>query len=105
MKIRLFAFFALITFVPLTASAASGIVTHTIDGCDYFVVEADAGFSLLEMYGGPDPERGDEIVGDIESYGVHKIYNKTNDTELSVWVEEFWLSEDDALEELVEECD
>ena len=53
------------------------------------------GYALLEWYGGSDPDEGDIIVGDFESYGFKDIYNLTADSELRVWVEDYWLSKED----------
>jgi hypothetical protein len=47
---------------PLSA-AADGIVVYYPNGCDYFVVETQRGYVLLEWYGGHDPSEGDRLVG------------------------------------------
>lgn len=85
--------------------AAKGKVTHRTSGCDYFIVETTSGFALLELYGYGDPDKGDVIVGDFESYGMKKIYNATKEKEISVWVDNFWMDKEDALEELFDHCD
>lgn len=85
-------------------AVAKGAVVLRKDGCDYFLVETTMGFALLEWYGGNDPELGDVLVGDFESYGTKDIYNLTADAETRVWVEEYWLGEDRAIEELYEKC-
>jgi hypothetical protein len=87
------------------AWAASGVVVHKPSSCDYFLVETTRGIALLEWYGGNDPDEGDRIVGDFESYGMKRVYNTTADAELRVYVEDYLLSEDDAIEKLYEECD
>jgi hypothetical protein len=71
---------------------ARGVVTHKVGACDYFLVETAMGFDLLEWYGGNDPDEGDVLVGDFESYGFKNIYNTTAKSELRVWVEDFWLT-------------
>jgi hypothetical protein len=40
-----------------------------------------------------------------ESYGSKDIYNLTADSELRVWVEDFWLSKEDAFEKYYEFCE
>jgi hypothetical protein len=87
------------------ANAAKGTVTHKMSGCDYFIVETPKGYDLLEWYGGHDPDRGDVLVGEFESYGIHDIYDDTIDEELTVWVEDYDLSKGNALENLVEQCE
>lgn len=58
-------------FLLLTSNvyAAKGVVVYKNGGCDYFIVETNRGYSLLEWYGGNDPNRGDVLVGNYESYG------------------------------------
>lgn len=59
---------------------------------------------FLEWYGGSIPRKGDIIVGDFKSYGFRDIYNLTTHSELRVWVEDYWLSGDEAMEKYFEEC-
>ena len=87
------------------SKAARGFVVLRNSRCDYFVVETLLGYDLLEWYGGNDPARGDELVGSFEEYGFHDIYNITAGQELRVWVEDYWLSEDSAIEEFYDKCD
>ena len=35
----------------------------------------------------------DVVVGDLESFGTHEIYNLTDHENFSVWIDNFWLSE------------
>ena len=99
---------ALATYVTIVATpvanAAKGVVVYYKSGCDYYVVETDKGFSLLEWYGGNDPSEGDVIVGDYEAYGMKDIYNLTADSETTVWVEEFWLSKSSVIEQYYDQC-
>lgn len=92
-------------FSNTSLEAATGFVTKRKAGCDYFIVETSSGDAVLEWYGGNDPDVGDKIVGKFEEYGMKDIYNATRRQELRVWVEDYWLSEDDAIEKLYEECD
>lgn len=98
--IALYAFVALL-LAASPAFAAKGEVTKRVSGCDYFLVETNKGFALLESYGGNDPDEGDKLVGNFESYGFKRIRNDTADRELKAWVEDYWLSEDDADIELL----
>ena len=97
--------FACILFCVAQATAATGTVVYRQSGCDYFVVHTANGYDLLEWYGGWEPDKGDVLVGSFEEYGMHDIYDSTADDEVTVWVEEYWLSREDALEELVEKCE
>ena len=87
------------------AVAAEGVVVLKKSGCDYFLVETEAGFALLEWFGGYDPDVGDVIVGQIESYGSYDVYDLSTDDELTVWVEDYWLSKSEAIRKYYEECD
>jgi hypothetical protein len=88
-----------------TAFAANGEVVLKNRGCDYFIVESNMGFAILEWYGGNDPSEGDILVGNYESYGMKDIYNETADAELRVWVDNFWLSKSRAIERYYDKCD
>jgi hypothetical protein len=45
------------------------------------------------------------LAGDHESYGMQDIYDITADDELTVWVEDYGLSKEDALEQFVNNCE
>lgn len=84
------------------AYAAKGVVAYKKSGSDYFIVATNNGYAILEWYGGYDPDVGDVIAGDFESYGFKDIFNITQRSKFRVWVENFWLSEEDAIEEYFE---
>jgi hypothetical protein len=84
---------------------AHGVVVQRKEGCDYFIVETPGGKAVLEWFRGNDPDEGDELVGTFERYGFHDIYNATAKAELRVWVEDYWLGDEAALEKLYEHCD
>jgi hypothetical protein len=87
------------------AVAATGTVVRRISSCDYFMVETPKGFSILEWFGGHDPDKGDKIVGAYESYGMKTVYDATADEEVRVWVEDYYLTKDSALEKLMDKCE
>jgi hypothetical protein len=95
----------LVLFTSARALAAKGSVAYKPGGCDYFIVATPAGYDLLEWYGGHDPDKDDLLVGNYESYGMLHIYDDTADAELTVWVEDYGLSKEDALEQMVEHCE
>jgi len=90
------------SFTPLFA--AKGTVKYTSGGCSWYLVETLNGFALLEWFGGNTPSKGDVIVGDYESFGMKKLYNLTRDRETKVWVDNYWLSKDSAMENFYEKC-
>ncbi|MEZ5848983.1 MAG: hypothetical protein R3C70_19715 [Geminicoccaceae bacterium] len=89
---------------PMNALSAKGTVVYYKSGCDYYIVETNMGFVLLEWYGGNDPSEGDILVGDYESYGMKDIYNLSADAETRVWVENFWLSRNQVIEDYFDQC-
>jgi hypothetical protein len=91
--------------VSSTAMAARGEVVHRISGCDYLVVETRTGYAVLEWFGGNDPDKGDMIVGNFESFGFKDVLNETSEAAIHIWVEDFALSKASALEKLVELCE
>ncbi|MBZ0103270.1 MAG: hypothetical protein K8I65_13990 [Thermoanaerobaculia bacterium] len=104
---RVVALFVGLSLAALASPAAAekGPVSHRISGCDWFLIDLPSGYALVEWYGGNDPDKGDEIVGDFDEYGFRNVYNITADQELRVWVDDFWLSKGSALEDLYEKCD
>lgn len=86
-------------------SSVHGVVTHRISGCDYFLVSTTRGYDLLEWYGGHDPDKGDEIVGNYESYGFHDVIDDTVDESFRVYTEDYALSRTSGLEQLAEKCE
>ena len=89
----------------IPAEADSGTVVYKQGGCDYFVVETSSGFDVLEWYGGYDPDKGDLLVGKFHEYGMKEIYDQTSDSSLKIWVEDYDLSKESALEKMVDECE
>lgn len=104
--------FVTITAVVLTvftitssAWAARGVVVFTVNFCDYFVVASgDGSYAVLEWYGGAISLKGDVVVGNYETYGFQNIYNLTQDEEMEVWVEDYWLGRKQAIEKVYENC-
>ena len=84
--------------------AATGIVVLKNSSCDYYLVETNMGFALLEWYGGNDPDVGDTIVGDFESYGMKTLSNLTMSSETKAWVEDYWLSKSSAIKKYRKKC-
>lgn len=89
---------------PQYVSADKAIVVTYPSGCDYFIADGSGGLYLLEWFGGYDPSEGDQIIGDIGSYGMKDVYYPNRDREGRVWVEGFLLSEDSAIEQYRDHC-
>jgi hypothetical protein len=86
------------------AYADKAVIVAYSSGCDYFIADGDRGLYLLEWYGGYDPSEGDIIIGDIGSYGFKDVYYPKQDREGRVYVEDYLLSEDSAIEQYRDHC-
>jgi hypothetical protein len=80
-------------------------VTMMRGSCEYFIVETDRGLCIFEWYGGGVPVEGDILRGELDSYGFQNAYNVTQNCEIKVFVEDYWLGSMEATEELYELCD
>lgn len=88
----------------LASSVAGVVVLEATPGCDYFVVETNMGYSLLERYGGViSIWEGDRVFGEIHSYGFKNIYIEGRG-EMRVWVDDFWMSASDAIQYFRSKC-
>lgn len=85
--------------------ADTAIVVRKKFGCDYFVAYSKSGYYLLEWFGGWDPDKDDIVVGAINSYGIKNVKYTNIGNSGKVWVEDFWLTREDAFEKLLELCD
>jgi hypothetical protein len=111
-KIRQFTKTCLLILICATCSgtirpmaSVRGVLSHRISGCDYFLVQTLLGYDLLEWYGGHDPDKGDILVGNYESYGFHDIIDETDDESIHIYTDDYQLSKADALEKLTEKCE
>ena len=91
--------------VPKITNSLKCIVVYHPQGCDYFICrDNDDDFYLLEWFGGNDPDKGDILFGKFQEYGFQEGYNITQKREFRVWVEEYSVSKDDAIEKYREQC-
>jgi hypothetical protein len=86
------------------AWADKGVVVYYKPSCDYFIADGQRGLYLLEWYGGYDPSEGDIIVGEIGSYGFKDVYYPRQDREGRVYVDDYFLSKDNAIEKWAKKC-
>jgi hypothetical protein len=64
-----------------------------------------SGYDLFEWYGGYDPDKGDALVGKFNEYGMRDVYDETTDQNVTIWVEDYDLSRENALEKLADHCE
>ncbi|WP_158787278.1 hypothetical protein [Granulicella sp. L46] len=100
--------FATSQVAPVEAASSKGIVTHRISGCDYYIVAiktpSNVDYSVLEWFGGHDPDEDDIMVGNMTTYGMHTILDDTADESTDVWVEDYALSKSGAAQMLLDKC-
>jgi hypothetical protein len=89
---------------PVTTGNGVAVVVYRRSSCDYFMLENSSGYIVAEWMGGNDPDEGDKITGDFNSFGTHDFYNQTKDSESNLWIDDFMLSKEDALDKIKEEC-
>ncbi|AFM03742.1 hypothetical protein Fleli_1310 [Bernardetia litoralis DSM 6794] len=82
----------------------SGTVYFKSTICDYIVVYLDNGnYSIIENYDNIN-EEGDIMIGSFQSYGSDDAYNVTQDRNVRIYVEDYRLSENNALKKWSEAC-
>jgi hypothetical protein len=102
----LLSFLTILSLFVSTAFAGKATVVLRKRSCDYFLVQTTTGdYSLLEWMSGYDPEKGDAIVGDFNTFGSQDMYCTTSDEEVSVYVEDYMMSKTSALEQFYEQCE
>lgn len=87
---------------PLRAGADITVVLR-VRGCDYFLANGRQGYYLLEWYGGHDPDQGDGILNELATYGFKDVLYSSGQNG-RVYVDDYWLSKDSALEKLRNKC-
>lgn len=86
------------------ARADTAVVVYTQSGCDYFIASGQRGFYVLEWYGGHDPDQGDVVAGNIGSYGMKDVAYPQQGVEGRVWVEDYGLTQDSAMDTWNDQC-
>jgi hypothetical protein len=107
MKKPSYAVLGLLLFALLcnNAYADKAVVVLYLSRCkSHFIADGPRGYYLIEWYGGYDPSKGDIIVGDIGSYGFKDVYYPQQDREGRVYVDDYLLSKDNAIEKYRNKC-
>jgi len=85
-------------------SQGSATVVYRKSGCDYFILENNMGYIIAEWMGGNDPDKGDRIAGKFDSFGTEEFYNTSMGSTTNLWIDDYMLSKDDALEKIADKC-
>jgi len=97
-----------IFFVPYPSLAANqkGTAITPFGSCDYFLIQDRYGsYSEAEWYGGHSPSDGDIIYGNFQSYGFKNLYDNASHSNIKVWLDDYWASQDDSIQYLMDHCD
>lgn len=71
-----------------------GVVVHHEHRIGYIVIRDPIGeFTVAELLGGYDVERGHVISGDLHSLGSETFINETEEEEIEVFVQSYGMSE------------
>ena len=86
--------------------AAEGVVVHSRAGCKgRLIVQSATGFVILELFSGIEPNEGDRLSGDLNSYGIKDLQNMSRGTNVRVWVDDFGMSRTRATEKIAAFCE
>lgn len=66
---------------------------------DYYVIETAKGFTICELYYG-SLSVGDLLYGELNSYNFKYIFNKSSNSDVKVWIDDYMLSKDSAIKYL-----
>jgi hypothetical protein len=104
-KITLLVLLMALSLFVSNAIADTAVVVWYKPGCDYLIADGTNGYYLLEWYGGYDPIEGDVIIGKLNSYGLKNVYYQRRNREGKIYVEDYLLSRDDAIEKYFQHCE
>lgn len=81
--------------LPISCFANTGVVAYTDDS---IIVIADQyeNYYCGEIYTYSSTERGDIIGGDFDNIGMVDLYNISKDETFSVYIDDIWLSREQA---------
>ncbi len=91
-------------WLPVNVHAAKAVVVFKNVPCNHFVAQGPEGFYLLEWQGGYNPEQGDFIVGNFNSYGFRQAYYPDKEQDGKVYVNGYKMSQDNAFQEYFDHC-
>jgi|GEM_PF-4775163 len=88
----------------LSSSRGLATVVYRSSSCDCFILENQSGFIVAEWMGGNDPDLGDKVTGNFNSFGIMDFYNETKDTDCSLWIDDYMLDKEGAMDNLKDLC-
>lgn len=97
-KVLLLILFLMFSF-SCTVFAERGIIAY-YDSHDNVVIQTQNGYTCGNiMYLVPPPgiHENDYVAGSLSSFTAHDIYDLSTDVTFTMWIDEYWLSSDDAI--------
>lgn len=107
MKTKIFTYVSIFLLFFLTTSFIS-TNAHIVDeikgeviwegkNCDFYIIETQKYYVLVELYRGRLDE-GDKVDGELHKYGFKYIKNLKKDSEVKVYIENYWISKNACFE-------
>ena len=92
------------TLIGFKASSESKLITVTKveSRSDWFIVETSGGFALVEWFGGTLPSENQQFYGNVHKFGFTELTSKVGSRRMKVWVDDYLLTKQSALEKLAE---
>lgn len=95
-KVAILACIFIIFLQCSTALASKGVVVFSEKS--HYVVFTNLGYSVMEWYGGLEPFEDNVVAGNLEQFGFQNIYNLTMDNEFKVYIDDWGMSKQQAVE-------
>jgi hypothetical protein len=79
------------SFISKTNSTiVKGDVIWEGKGCDFYIIETNQWYVLVELYNGTLYE-GDKVYGELHSFNFKNLTNKSRgNRQVKVWIENYW---------------
>ena len=94
--------------IPYFSNSSTLLVSKIIkkpSSCDYFIAYNELGYVVAEYNSGHEFEEGEIILGNINKYGEVKIYDSELEESADIYIEDYKMKKEQALELIIEKCD
>ncbi len=85
-------------------SKEKGEVVYSDSYCNYYVVETNYGYNVVQSYNGYKPFEGTLVYGNFSSRGTRDFYNYSTDRIFTGSVTDYWLTYTEAQDALDYYC-
>lgn len=99
MKRVFFLVVAIMLMLSATAFAERGVIVFCNERSGVIIIGTNMGYTCgTSSYIIPiGVEQGNQVGGEFSSYGSHEIYDLTANTTFQLWIDEYWVSRDQAI--------